>query len=270
MSKKDLARSAIERGRRPYNKYERRQSNTVERVKRKSQNKKFSDDPESAESAVRPVRTKVRKEFDDNLSAPLRFMEKQAGRRWDDVRSELFERFDTRTTAGRHILRDHLLSIERVYHYRFSDTVSRKQLYLSPGKTLTIGEDGILRVILNPRKRTKPERRTLSDQELVKWVGNRRIGLVGNVLLWFNNISVAECRTRRQYRANPLWRLGRSLQLIGATYKFVDAFIYPIAWRQHKALTKEDLIIFQKLNTWERSWVMIPSEEDLKRMREYS
>jgi hypothetical protein len=62
-------------------------------------------------------RTKVYQGFDDKLGPAYRWLEAQSGRPWNKVRSELFARFDTRTTAGRHIVFDHLLrSVEREPH----------------------------------------------------------------------------------------------------------------------------------------------------------
>ena len=39
----------------------------------------------------------------------MRWLESQCGRPWSKVYAEVCERFDTRTTAGRHIVHDHLL-----------------------------------------------------------------------------------------------------------------------------------------------------------------
>jgi hypothetical protein len=58
-------------------------------------------------------RKKVWRDFSDKLGPAGRFLSSQVGRPWSKVHSELFARFDTRTTAGRHILFDHVLKTIR-------------------------------------------------------------------------------------------------------------------------------------------------------------
>jgi hypothetical protein len=109
MSTKNLARTVIEGGRARYNRFERRHSNAVERTHVHEMERALCRATEP-ECAVFEPRKVVYRGFDDKLGPAMRWLRSQVGRPWDKVRGELFARFDTRTTAGRHILFDHLLA----------------------------------------------------------------------------------------------------------------------------------------------------------------
>jgi hypothetical protein len=110
MSCKDLSRTVIEGGRSHSNIFDRRQSHRTERARVRLWLGKACLDVEDAESSDPRPRPRVGKWFSDKLGPARRWLEHQVGRPWSKVRSELFARFDDRTTAGRHILYDHLLT----------------------------------------------------------------------------------------------------------------------------------------------------------------
>jgi hypothetical protein len=110
MSRKNLAKTVIEGGRVNSNKWDRRHSSKEERVRIKQYLHKVLQDVEHADEIIEPEREHVYKEFNDKLGPMYRWIEAQVGRSWSEVRSEISEKFDARTTAGRHILFDHLLS----------------------------------------------------------------------------------------------------------------------------------------------------------------
>jgi hypothetical protein len=111
MSTKYLARSIIEGGRSGHYKAECRRRMSEERAAWRAEARIIARDPEGYEDLAKPEprRGHVSVEFSDKLSIVYRFLESNVGRSWDAVRSELCEKFDTRTTQGRHILFDHLL-----------------------------------------------------------------------------------------------------------------------------------------------------------------
>ncbi len=109
MATKNLARTVIEGGRYTYNKWERRHSSAEERAEARDYCKRVEIDPEYAEEEEIDERRHVSKGFSDKLSPMYRWLEAQVDRPWSEVRSEVFQKFDTRTTAGRHITFDHLL-----------------------------------------------------------------------------------------------------------------------------------------------------------------
>jgi hypothetical protein len=110
MSKKHLAKTAIEGGRHGFNTWERRHSHNQERRSSKEYCQKVLVDPELADEIDIEDKEKVYKEFSDKLSPVFRWLRSKVGQPWAEVRSEISKKFDSRTTAGRHILYDHLLS----------------------------------------------------------------------------------------------------------------------------------------------------------------
>ena len=108
MATKNLARTVIEGGRYHGNTRDRRASNGVHRrrVRRVSAALISGAD---AEFTIFPVRKVVWRSFYDKLGPAKRWLASQVGRPWDKARSDLFARFDIRTTPGRHIVFDHLL-----------------------------------------------------------------------------------------------------------------------------------------------------------------
>lgn len=109
MSTKKLSRTVIEGGRAKHNKWERRHSHTEVRAEERDYLKKVMADLDLAEEEEIDLPRPVSKDFIDKLSPMYRWLDAQIGRPWDQVRSEIFQKFDTRTTAGRHITFDHLL-----------------------------------------------------------------------------------------------------------------------------------------------------------------
>ncbi|HTQ05499.1 MAG TPA: hypothetical protein VMI54_16670 [Polyangiaceae bacterium] len=108
MSTKNLARTVIEGGRAPSNGWWRRFSNAQERSAERGVSGALVRGAD-ADAAVYPRRKPVERAFLDRLGPAERWLAKQVGRPWSKVRSELFARFDARTTAGRHVLYGHLL-----------------------------------------------------------------------------------------------------------------------------------------------------------------
>jgi hypothetical protein len=145
MATKNLSRTVIEGGRTGDSRFRRRLSNSRER----SQERQLSHELRlrvELEDIVYPAREKVYRSFADKLSPGYRFLERQAGRPWNLVRSELFRRFDTRTTAGRHILYDHLLPALGEGGRGFRE----RRLY--------VDQHGILRCVIRRRKKRRKER----------------------------------------------------------------------------------------------------------------
>lgn len=165
MSTKDLSRTVIEGGRYRGNRYDRRRSHKVTRGHtHELENQLCIHD--LADEAVFAPPDPVHRYFRDKLSPAERWLKSQVGRPWDKVRSDLFARFDTRTTAGRHILFDHLLKdVEDVDRHRYQWS----HYYVSP--------HGILRYY---EAKPRPPRRWhgwLPEPEatLVAWLGGRRV-----------------------------------------------------------------------------------------------
>jgi hypothetical protein len=151
MGTKNIARTAIEGGRYWGNALDRGFANRGERAAVRAWAGRVGKDGEWAEAVAVPVRRPVGKQFRDKLAAPRRWLWSHVGRPWAKVYAEMRRRFDSRTTAGRHIVFDHLLhwvvdhgAVHRL-RYRYRDV-------------LIIDADGILR--LGPtrvRPRSRPQ-----------------------------------------------------------------------------------------------------------------
>ena len=169
MATKDLSRTVIEGGRTSFNKWERRYSNCEVRAREREALRSEDDWDEVVIAPRKPVR----RSFNDKLSPAERYLAAQVGRPWSKVRSELFARFDTRTTAGRHILFDHLLR----------DVKVGEQHGWRGSFEFEVDRHGILRRIVRPARR----RHVWHDppRDLPGWLVGRWIGRRGGVLFWF-------------------------------------------------------------------------------------
>jgi hypothetical protein len=108
MATKNLARTVIEGGRTRGCSWARRASNGAQRTHVHLVSASLLSGADS-DDVVYPRRHTIYREFADKLGPARRWFATQVGRPWNKVRSELFARFDIRTTPGRHIVFDHLL-----------------------------------------------------------------------------------------------------------------------------------------------------------------
>lgn len=193
MSTKNLARTVIEGGR--YNTFQRRQTNADHRcaerqaLAREVQSEDFGD-------VVYPMRQPVPRAFDDKLAPAMRWLSRQVGRRWDNVRGALFERFDTRTTAGRHIIYCHMLeSVETgAVHSRW--------------RRFWVDEAGVLR-----RYERSPLfarfRPPLVPQTETAWLGRRCVGQRQHHFYWFEPTVFGGFRQGRELTSEEVNRFQR-------------------------------------------------------------
>jgi hypothetical protein len=174
MSTKNLARTVIEGGRASYNQFERWHSNAVERARAHLLERDLMRSANWEDTAFLP-RKPVSPSFSDKLGPAQRWLHSQVGRPWNKVRSELFERFDSRTTAGRHILFCHLLEDVDV-EARYSPDHCR--YHVSP--------HGILQYRGRRRFAGWQQRPRLPEPDSVlrAWLGARRVIAHGTRLFW--------------------------------------------------------------------------------------
>ena len=195
MSTKRLQRTVIEGGRR--NVYERRQSSKELRAAERAYLSKINQDWENWDEEAEPEITPVYKEFSDKLSPMYRWLDAQVGRVWSEVRSEVFDKFDTRTTAGRHITFDHLLSsvVDTLTGFnRWGRIIDPKiEVEINTGvrrysyPDYYVDQEGIFR---KHDKQSKAywKRPYPTDQECAEicaWLNNRIIGMKDGVFTWF-------------------------------------------------------------------------------------
>lgn len=215
MSTKRLSRTVIEGGRHHWSKFSRRNSHKEARAEERAFMSKVKLDPENYEEEMAPELRPAIKDFDDKLGPMYAWLEAQVGKKWADIRSEIAEKFDIRTTAGRHITFDHLL-------YNINDTLSgfdkwgyiaknKDNIYHGRNSDYYVNEDDILCKI-PPREKYKYYY-TVSKEELEaigKWLNGRMIGEKGGVLYWVlpsDNLAIWESKwTSESYHMKYGWR----------------------------------------------------------------
>lgn len=188
MSKKNIARTAIEGGRGNRNKWERRYSNQNERVNVRNLIASVKNDIEKLEEQAMPQRSTVHPEFRDKLNPVYRWLDSHVGESWDDIRSLLTSQFDTRTTAGRHVLHDHVLG-EILFP---GNILSRYYSYYK----YFVDDAGLLQ----KKQKDNNRHRILSREpvssrrklRILDWIGIRKLGWIGAKLYWFEATSSKE------------------------------------------------------------------------------
>ena len=178
MSTKNLARTVIEGGRTRWSSWSRRHSHQEHRAAESAvlHRMRATGDPEGDDAAFAPLQS-VYRSFDDKLGPAKRWLERQVGRPWDAVRSDLLQRFDTRTTPGRHIVFDHMVPWVEPDGPR------------SSWREFQVDARGILRKRPDNRYRSSYRRRQeplpRPQKDLERWLGGRRVAERGAIPFWF-------------------------------------------------------------------------------------
>lgn len=188
MSKKNLARTVIEGGRYNGNKWDRRQSHAESRAELRNYMTEVKHDPDNYdEYDIEPLRP-VYKGFTDKLSPMYRWLNSQVGRPWNEVYSSVKESFDVRTTAGRHIVYDHLLSsVEVTENPRFRWSYAPEDPTASySDNDFYVDDNGILQKKRYLGRRFRREKVPPFDTKRISnWLNGRIVGKVGNKFFWF-------------------------------------------------------------------------------------
>ena len=194
MSTKNLARTIIEGGRAPHNKWERAQSHRDERALTRAYLERAARVEDGFETLAIGLRPKVYKGFADKLGPPRRWLRSRVGRPWSKVRAEMFERFDPRSLAGQHILFDHMLQEVRMW--------SDDRIVFRWRQDLFVDRHGILRAAPGERRTPPlPRGKQLRDTcEIEAWASGRRVGGQGEALFWYVVARCCELCVRRRDR----------------------------------------------------------------------
>lgn len=218
MATKNLSRTAIEGGRVHHTREEEREFTRSERAQTRKHLHVVKNDLEAAYEKAEPRRKEqFYKEFDDKLGPVYKFLDSRCGRNWDKVRSEIAKKFDGRTTAGRHILYNHIIDNICGARGEHDGQAASKYGQLRYHRYIIDGQN---RLQKNPayrsRHRYRPEANP--DWEAVgKWLENRRVERCGEKFVWL--VPTAPTRARL------VWDSDRSL-LVYAAVDRAGKFIY--------------------------------------------
>lgn len=209
MSKKRLDRTVIEGGRTNSNKWEGSQSHKDFRARDRDFIKSVEHDTENWYDHDSEPTEKVYKNFNDKLGPMYRWLHSKVGQVWDAVRSEIAEKFDTRTTAGRHIVEDHLLrnvqETEEPQRYRYS-TPPPDPNTSHYKNDFYVDDDGYLRAkIYLGRRAARPKVPSIDLNQLSNWLGGRVVGQVGNQLYWFTPTGAGPWVVKWGYYTHGYW-----------------------------------------------------------------
>lgn len=182
MSTRNLARTAIEGGRCGHYKSEVSDLASSERAANRAFLRLVETDPEAADDIPAPVRRPSHPCFADKLSPMYRFLDSRVGKSWKKTYAMIRERFDTRTTPGRHIVEGHLLNTiaQNGEHKLEKNGYFRYYRYF-------VDKTGVLRKNVNRRRFVprKPEKPAPSLAQIAAWLGNRKVGRMGARFVWF-------------------------------------------------------------------------------------
>ena len=188
MSTKNLSRTAIEGGRTGSNKWDRRYSHAETRADEKAYLGEVKADLENFYNYDIPKTRVVYKEFNDKLGPMYRWLESKIGLPWDEVRSQVTKDFDTRTTAGRHIVYDHLLRQVEVTpnhdygaYYRGPEDYTTSYSY----HDYYVDDNGYLQKKTYISRKNKNKSAKFNTAQIANWLSGRVVGKVGKRLFWF-------------------------------------------------------------------------------------
>jgi len=177
MATKNLARTAIEGGRYWATTFRCRYENGALRANTRTALARVTTAHLDADDWAAPRVEKLGRDFDDKLSVPERWLEAQVGRPWRLVRSELLRRFDPRTTAGRHLVFDHMLPWVRGFGAAGDG-----------GERFAVDAHGLLRRLARRyygRRIDPPAPLPRPEREISTWLSGRRVGARDDVYFWF-------------------------------------------------------------------------------------
>lgn len=238
MSKKKLERTAIEGGRTGYSKHDRRESSQIERSNVRTFIAGSHGDPEIFDEVSIPKRKKVYKDFNDKLNPVERWIDSRVGYSWNKTHSLLKTKFDSRTTAGRHIINDHILGTIWLSADRTEELAKYHRYF--------VDQRGILRKTPSYKEKYEKLNKEMAAEKtsIIKWMDYRMISKEGNVLYWY-------IPTVKYYSLKFDWYTGK--------YDARDMYSYP-RFIKSERLSGADIQFFTKLYPQHKKILLLHSE----------
>lgn len=173
MSTRKLSRSIVEGGR--ANRSERRAEIKSERAEQKAFLAKCVLDPEYSDEDFITEMRPVRKEFNDRFGAFTRYIDSNIGRSWNNVYSELKEKFSEESMKDWHMMLHMKQSIDIHGEYKVG--------FYWP--TYYVDSDHILRKRKKEKFKFKADLSQERANDIVRWLDKRFIHMVDGVLYWY-------------------------------------------------------------------------------------
>jgi hypothetical protein len=205
---KNLARTVIEGGRTDDYKADVFDAIRAERCATRTFLREARLDAEAVEDVAAPKRRPLRPSFADKLGPVRAFLDSRLGRSWDETRSLLTERFDPRTTPGRHVIHDHVLG----------DVAQHGEHVLQAAAgwirfRYFVDERGLLRRVpkdmyaRGPTLAPSPNPpRRMSTPEALGFLKDRMVGRLGTRYVWFDPVrSLGDVRLVIDDFNAPVW-----------------------------------------------------------------
>ena len=194
MSTKNLARTPLEAGHYDGKNQRRNGKNHAPRrtVRQQERQAEKAYEPEDMDFHVDEPSTRTRNS--DKLGAVKRWIMSQCGRPWNKVYSEIAERFDFNTMAGRHILLHLKQYVDFGYdHELYSRWRGGPREFPSRWSPCYVDKNGLLQRNKNyrqPSDKQKENRRQAQavyerKKKIDAWMNGRSIGREGGLLFWY-------------------------------------------------------------------------------------
>lgn len=183
MSTKNLARTVIEGGRCNHYKEEVTDFIRSERAASRAFLRVAENDVEAADALPAPKRKPSRPCFADKITPVQGFLDSRVGKPWNKTFTLICEKFDRRTTPGRHVTNDHMLNQIAMN----GEHLLAKNKWFSNYYRYFVDAQGILRKVKKEKRTYAPVavRPTFTVPQILNWLDKRKIGRMGARLVWF-------------------------------------------------------------------------------------
>lgn len=184
MATKNLSRTIIEGGRYNFEKMERKRSIRAERRQAKDFCQKALQD-EEADNLIEAYGGKTSYHAQRDKLQPLqRFLEKNVGRGWNNVYSELKGRFDERNIKGYHLLNDHIRENVDGAGGKFQGCPIDPSDGVWGYKAFYIDNNRILRKYPQREARSKDRISDAEYNRMLDFLATRKIMRNGGIICW--------------------------------------------------------------------------------------
>lgn len=264
MSTKNLGRTAIEGGRTTHYKDRVEEFEGSFRASNRDYTRKVSNDVEAFDDELDPKRRKKSKKNNqtDHLRPVYNLLDSMVGRPWSKVFSEICEKFDSRTLAGRHVLYDHIINeIDPHAHVPMLHQWYRRNDYY-------IDDHGVFSKRKHARRKYEYNYVSQKYAEKIRdWLNGRAIIRQGSKLYWGYPLlygkaveGVTLLLDIYQGKVSGM-RYGFFSDRFRMHYPFTD-WGSSLSWRQNQGLTREETKFFDSTPKWVHNVLLVHGAED--------